>query len=170
MSYSCPSTLSGPPIAALVPPGQCQFGDSLTSVPLLERTKVSPTTSVLRFGLPDTAQPLKLSTCACILANAEIEGEAVTRPYTPISTNAQVGSFDLLVKDYGAEHGTMSHFLCETMSVGDSVNFKHIPFNVKQQAPFEYDHVGMLVGGTGTCLSKKILYGFSLLVYQESLP
>lgn len=149
-SYTFPSSLQASPAKALVPPGQCQFGESFTAVPLLERTKVSPTSSVLRFGLPVTDQPLNLSTCACILANANIDGNDVTRPYTPISTNQQTGSFDLLVKDYGPEHGTMSHYLCSRIAVGDQVSFKHIAFNVKTQAPFQYDQICMLVGGTGT--------------------
>lgn len=147
--YSTPSSLLAPPVKALVSPGQCQFGDSLVSVPLLERTKVSPTSSVLRFGLPDKEKPLNLSTCACILANANIDGQDVTRPYTPISTNQQIGSFDLLVKDYGPEFGTMSPYLCSRINVGDQVAFKHISFNVKTQAPFDYDRICMLVGGTG---------------------
>jgi cytochrome-b5 reductase len=138
-----------PPVKALVSPGECQFGDSSISVPLLERTQVSPTTCVLRFGLPDKNKPLNLSTCACILANANIDGQDVTRPYTPFSTNQQIGSFDLLVKDYGPEFGTMSYYLCSRINVGDEVAFKHIPFNVKTQAPFDYDRICMLVGGTG---------------------
>jgi cytochrome-b5 reductase len=154
-----PSSLTSPPTLALVPPGQlCQFGVDAVAVPLLERTAVSPTTYVLRFGpLPDPSQPLNLSTCACILATATIDGESITRPYTPISTNAQIGHFDLLVKDYGP-NSHMSHYLCQTLQPGkDSisdcvVNFKHIPPNVKIQAPFDYDHIVMLVGGTGTFL------------------
>lgn len=142
--------MTGPPVASYVPPGKCQFVETLVAAPLLQRTKVSPTTSVLRFGLPDSSKSLQLSTCACILANADIKGENITRPYTPISTNAQIGSFDLLVKDYGPEKGTMSHHLCTQMAVGDFIKFKHIPFNVKTQAPFEFERIGMLVGGTGT--------------------
>ena len=147
-SFSLPSSMTGSPVASLCEPGMCQFPDNFLSVPLLEKTQVSPTSSVLRFGLPDKEKPLNLSTCACILANANIEGEDVTRPYTPISTNAQVGSFDLLIKDYG-EHGKMSRFMCQTLQPGDLVNFKHIPFNVKTQAPFPDDNILMLVGGTG---------------------
>jgi cytochrome-b5 reductase len=70
------------------------------------------------------------------------------RPYTPISTNADTGFFDLLVKDYG-ENGRMSTYLTEDLKVGESVEFKHIPFNVKIQAPFPQRKIGMLVGGTG---------------------
>jgi cytochrome-b5 reductase len=151
-SYNPPS-LSGKPHKSLVPPGQCQFTEDWTSVPLLERIVVSKTSSVLRFGLPDTSLPMNLSTCACILAKASIhnkeEGkdEDVIRPYTPISTNELVGSFDLLIKDYGGNG--MSNHMCKTMAVGDQIDFKHIPFNVKLQAPFSQKKIIMMVGGTG---------------------
>jgi len=145
--FKMPSTMTGPPVCALVPPGMCQFGEDLVKVPLIERTRVSPTSSVLRFGLPDREKPLNLSTCACILANAEIKGEDITRPYTPISTNDMAGCFDLLIKDYGPE-AHMSHHM-HTIQPGDEIAFKHIKFNVKTQAPFPYDHILMLVGGTG---------------------
>ena len=70
---------------ALVPPGVCQFTDEFQAVPLLDRFPVSETSSVLRFGLPNEKEPLNLSTCACILAKADLpdrEGnlEAVIRP------------------------------------------------------------------------------------------
>lgn len=139
--------MQGPPVKSLVPPGQCQFAEDAVAVPLLERTKVSPTSAVLRFGLPDTAKPLNLSTCACLLAVADIDGESVTRPYTPVSTNVNVGYFDLLVKNYGAT-AKMSRHMHE-MAIGETVAFKHIIFNVKKQAPFPYKKIGMLVGGTG---------------------
>lgn len=144
---------------SLAPPGVCQFredNDDFVSVPLLHRWRVSETSYVLRFGLPDPSKPLNLSTCACILAKADIGGnkndEPVVRPYTPISTNQQIGSFDLLVKNYG-DAGLMSRYLCEGLqegSVDGQVGFKHIGFNVKIQAPFtSLRRIGMLVGGTG---------------------
>lgn len=149
------SSLAGEPTLSLVPPGQCQFTDEFTSVPLLERIPVSATSSILRFGLPDTSKPLNLSTCACLLAKASIaiaedgtDDDVVVRPYTPISTNALNGCFELLVKNYGAT-AKMSRHLCDTIQVGDTVDFKHIPANVKIQAPFRPKHIVMLVGGTG---------------------
>jgi cytochrome-b5 reductase len=143
-----PSTLMGPPIAALCPPGMCQFGSQPVAVPLIERTPVSPTSSVLRFGLPQQEAPLNLSTCACILASAQIKGDAITRPYTPISTNQQVGSFDLLIKDYGPD-SFMSHHMM-TLEPGDTIQFQHMDKNVKIQAPFyQYDRILLLAGGTG---------------------
>jgi len=145
-SYNPPS-LSGKPELSLVAPGKCQFTEEWTSVPLLERIPVSKTSSVLRFGLPDKTKPMNLSTCACILAKASIASEDVVRPYTPISTNELVGCFDLLVKDYGGNG--MSNHMCKILKVGDTVDFKHIEFNVKKQAPFPQKKIIMLVGGTG---------------------
>jgi cytochrome-b5 reductase len=141
------SSLQGPPISLLVPPGLCQFSDAFQSVPLVERTPVSATSSVLRFALPDPSQPLKLSTCACLLAKATIHNEDVIRPYTPISTNALVGHMDLLVKDYG-EQGVMSRKLHE-MELGETIAFQHIPPNVKIQAPFAPNNIVLVAGGTG---------------------
>jgi cytochrome-b5 reductase len=134
-------------VKALVPPGKCQFTDELIEVALIERTQVSPTSAVLRFGLPDPTKPLNLSTCACILATATMNGEQITRPYTPISTNAEAGHFDVLVKHYGPT-AHMSKYMHE-MKPGDKLAFKHIGPNVKLQAPFPFKKIGMLVGGTG---------------------
>lgn len=161
-----PSSLTGPPIKALVPPGKCQFTPEFMAVALLERTAVSSTSSVLRFATPDKSQPLNLSTCACILAKADLpskptngtctddkeektgETEIVVRPYTPISTNAQIGSFDLLVKHY--PEGLMSQHMLN-MPIGSTLEFKHIEFNVKMQYEKFQDkaEIGMIVGGTG---------------------
>ena len=129
----------------LVPPGRCAFGESFVAVPLLSREKVNHDCQLLTFGLPTGVNSLGLSTCACILARA---GDSDTvRPYTPVSTNAQEGSFDLLVKCY--EDGNLSKTLGE-IPVGDtSISFKHIDFNVKCQYPFGKKRVGMIAGGTG---------------------
>ena len=43
----------------------------------------------------------------------------------------------------------MSNHVCERINIGDMVDFKHIEFNVKIQAPFSQKHIVMLVGGTG---------------------
>jgi cytochrome-b5 reductase len=148
--YVPDSLQSRKPVCSLVPPGKCQLNDQFQSLELIERVKVSPTSSVLRFALPDRTKPLNLSTCACILAHTTMtDGEDVVRPYTPISTNALTGCFDLLVKDYG-EDAKMSRELCCRMKVGDTIDFKHIEFNVKIQAPFlRPKTICMLVGGTG---------------------
>jgi hypothetical protein len=138
-----------PPTAALVPPGNCQFGSEWAGCALLAKRVESQNTRVFTFALPDRSKPLGLSTCACVLArgsSAAAGPEPFVRPYTPISTNAQVGSFDLLVKIY--PDGKMSQYL-DHLALGDTIEFKHIEPNVKIQYPFNHKHVGVLVGGTG---------------------
>lgn len=145
-----------PPICNLIPPGHCQFTPTWSDVPLLDRIPCGTggTSFILRFGLPDTTKPMGLTTCACILAAAELEsndnGEKVDviRPYTPISTNDQVGCFDLLIKDYG-ENGWLSSYMCQDLPIGGTIKFKHIDFNVKIPAPFTHKKIGMIAGGTG---------------------
>ena len=116
-----PMTLTErPPIRNLSPPGVCQFTPTWSEVPLLDRIPCGTggTSFILRFGLPDTTKPMGLTTCACLLAAAELENKGngetmdVIRPYTPISTNNEVGCFDLLVKDYG-ENGWLSSYMCQ---------------------------------------------------------
>lgn len=77
-------------ICNLVPPGQCQFKPTFTSVPLLDRISAGDggTSYILRFGLPDGDKSMGLTTCACVLACAELEDMEkkevveVIRPYT----------------------------------------------------------------------------------------
>lgn len=137
----------GPAIAATVPPGSCVFGEEWSSAPLVSKVAINHDTKVFTFGLED-AKPLGLSTCACILAKggADGKGEPFIRPYTPVSTNAMHGAFELMVKIY--PEGNMSRHL-DSLAVGSTVDFKHIPFNVKTQYPFNKRKLAMLVGGTG---------------------
>lgn len=164
--YQPPNSLSTDPICHLVEPGNCQLTKEWTSCRLIERIQVSPTSYLLRFQLPDKGQPLNLSTCACILARTTdpkfvpdvkednddtttTDTTNVIRPYTPISTNALVGCFDLLVKDYGT-NAKMSHTLTHRLEIGGGLEFSHSSdANVKIQAPFPQSHILLIAGGTG---------------------
>jgi len=119
------------PILNIVPPNICQFKPTYQSVPLVNRIPCGSggTSFILRFGLPNVNRPIDLTTCACLLASADLEDDTkdgelseVVRPYTPISTNDRIGCFDLLIKDYGAEHGWMSNYLCNELQVGEMVS------------------------------------------------
>jgi len=145
-----PSTLTDPPINAVVPAGQCQFTKKPIPATLLSKIQISPDSYVLRFGLPDSSKPLGLSTCACILAAITPDGdeEAVVRPYTPISTNRDIGTFDLLIKAY--PDGKASSAITSLEVGSNKVSFLHIPPNVKIQYPFDQPKfIGMIAGGTG---------------------
>ena len=124
------------------------FGEEWVSAPLLAREVLTHDTVALTFALPGTSS-LGLSTCACLLATGGVgsDGEPVVRPYTPTSTNAQLGSFELVVKIY--PDGVLSQALSALPVGSTDIKFKHIAPNVKVQYPFAAQHVAMLVGGTG---------------------
>jgi cytochrome-b5 reductase len=136
------------PQAALQPPGQCVFGEDFRPAKLVSKMAVGKNTQVFTFELPDTTKSLGLSTCACILARGgkDDQGNPVVRPYTPISTNNLIGKFELMVKIY--PDGKLSQHMCN-MPIGDTIDFKHINFNVKIQYPFNKKKIGMICGGTG---------------------
>ena len=91
----------------------------------------------------------------------------LTLPFRPMN---KWDPLVLLVKNYG-EQGNMSKHLCQDMSVGDSLDFKHIEFNVKIQAPFPHKKIGMIVGGTGLTPMVQALHAIlgSSNVQQESV-
>eukprot|EP00933_Yihiella_yeosuensis_P061292 TRINITY_DN6409_c0_g1_i1.p1 TRINITY_DN6409_c0_g1~~TRINITY_DN6409_c0_g1_i1.p1 ORF type:complete len:307 (-),score=69.23 TRINITY_DN6409_c0_g1_i1:115-948(-) len=142
------SKIVGSPVAALCPPGQCAFGEDWKAAKLTERVQITHDVILVTFTLPDDSKPLGLSTCACILAKMTEEGspDPIVRPYTPCSTNALTGKFQLMVKVY--EGGKLSGHL-NTIAIGTDVEFKHIEKNVKMQYPFNKKKIIMLVGGTG---------------------
>lgn len=107
---------------------------------------------MLRFGLPDESKALGLSTCACVLAGVKVNGEdeMTVRPYTPISTNAMIGTFDLLIKSYAEGKASSAMTSLSPSPEETSVSFKHISFNVKIQHPYgNPKFIGMIAGGTG---------------------
>lgn len=142
------SALDGRPTAAIVPPGQCVFGEDFAPATLVAKRRVGTSSHLFTFALADPAKPLGLSTCACVLARggADADGKAVVRPYTPVSTNALLGRMELLVKVYPG--GQLSGHL-DALPLGGAMDFKHVAPNVKIQYPFNKKRVGMICGGTG---------------------
>ena len=140
--------LPGPPTAA-VASSPCALGEEPVKCKLVQKTYASLDARLLTFSLPEPDKPLNLPTCACILALAKVSdsSDMLIRPYTPVSTNAALGTFDLLVKVY--ENGKMSQHLDSLIPGEGEIEFKHIPFNVKIQYPFGKAKIGMLCGGTG---------------------
>lgn len=78
-------------------------------------------------------------------------GQPIARPYTPVSTNAMHGKFELMIKVY--PDGNLTSYL-DKLKVGDFVEFSHTSANVKIQYPFSKPEIGMLIGGT--CITPMI--------------
>ena len=91
----------GKPTSIPAAPGACALNEDWTALPLQSKSNINHDTVLFSFSLPEADRPLNLSTCACILTGTtDSDGELVVRPYTPISTNAQLGTVDLAVKVY----------------------------------------------------------------------
>mmetsp|Transcript_11234 Transcript_11234/g.24174 ORF Transcript_11234/g.24174 Transcript_11234/m.24174 type:complete len:898 (+) Transcript_11234:158-2851(+) len=131
---------------------------------LLEREQLTRDTLRLKFALPSKDHILGLPAGYHMMVSGKVGEKNVMRPYTPTSTNDNVGYFELVVKVYFAnEHpafpkgGVFSQHL-GSLKVGDSVQVKgplghfeyvrsgHVQVLGKAR---EIKKLGMICGGTG---------------------
>jgi cytochrome-b5 reductase len=117
------------------------------AVPVLSVRQETHNSKVLRFGLPEGVS-LSLPVSSAIVLNAPMaDGKSIARPYNPISSNDQLGSFDLLVKVY--PEGKVSQYV-NSLKPGDRVSFKQVKPNLKPfRYPFGKASITMVAGGTG---------------------
>jgi cytochrome-b5 reductase len=98
-----------------------------------------------RFALPEPTNVLGLPIGQHISVQAEINGKHIQRSYTPITSDDDLGHFDLMVKSY--EKGNISRYL-SLLSVGDHVKIKGPKGQFNYRAGLS-THLGMIAGGTG---------------------
>ncbi|KNC48316.1 NADH-cytochrome b5 reductase 1 [Thecamonas trahens ATCC 50062] len=120
-------------------------GKSYSFFRLLERIPLTHNTAVYRFALPHPDDVLGLPIGQHLFLSAEIDGKRVTRQYTPVSGDADLGYFDLVIKVYPG--GKMSTHV-DRMAPGDEIAVKG------PKGRFKYvrgmaDALGMIAGGTG---------------------
>ena len=113
--------------------------------PLIQKDVVSPNVYRFVFGLPHKDDVLGLPTGQHIALRATINGETVSRSYTPVSNNTDLGRIELLVKVYA--QGKMTKHL-ESMKVGDMIEIRG-PKGAMQYSSSYAKHIGMIAGGTG---------------------
>lgn len=77
-----------------------QGPETFVSLVLSKRIKISPDTFIFRFALPSVSHRLGLPIGQNIQVRATINGVEVIRAYTPVSSNDDFGSMDLLIKVY----------------------------------------------------------------------
>ncbi|EGG13857.1 NADH-cytochrome b5 reductase [Cavenderia fasciculata] len=112
---------------------------------LQKKIIVNHNTRIFRFELPNATDRLGLPIGQHISLRATVNGKEVYRPYTPISSDDDLGYFDLLIKVY--EKGQMTTFV-DNLFVGDSIDVKG-PKGLFNYKPNMFKHIGMLAGGTG---------------------
>lgn len=112
---------------------------------LVKKTRVSPNVYRFVFALPRQDDVLGLPTGQHIALRATIQGKSVSRSYTPVSNNTDLGRIELLVKVY--DGGLMTKHL-ESMELGDTIEIRG-PKGAMQYSKSYAKHVGMIAGGTG---------------------
>eukprot|EP01059_Diplonema_ambulator_P001806 TRINITY_DN11526_c0_g1_i1.p2 TRINITY_DN11526_c0_g1~~TRINITY_DN11526_c0_g1_i1.p2 ORF type:complete len:306 (+),score=107.49 TRINITY_DN11526_c0_g1_i1:38-919(+) len=153
-AFGASSVLADEPQRAPTEPVKALSPKEFTAFPLLTKKIISHDTQQLTFGLPSSNHVTGMNVASLIVTRfIDADGKEVTRPYTPISKTCQKGSFDLLVKKY--EGGKMSTHLHE-MQMGDTLDVKGPYGKIKIEAN-QFDHLGMIAGGTGLTPMYQIL-------------
>lgn len=127
---------------------------------LQKKTEINHNVIMFRFALQSPLHKLGLPTGQHMyLRFYDKENKPISRPYTPISSDDNLGYFDLLIKIY--PHGKMGQHL-KAMNIGDSIEVRgpagHMYY--KGNGLFEISrksgkqvkhvkHVGMIAGGSG---------------------
>lgn len=99
-------------------------------LPLVEKEVISHDTRRFRFALPSKQHILGLPVGQHIHLIATVDNELVIRPYTPITSDDDVGFVDLIVKVYFKDihprfpaGGKMSQYL-DSMEPGETIAFR----------------------------------------------
>lgn len=136
----------------------CYFPTTFHDVRVKDVRQETHNSKIISFELPE-GMSLNLPVSSAILMNAPgygKDGKDVFKPYNPVSSNSDLGSFDLLVKSY--EKGVVSKY-ADTLKLGDRVAFKQIKPNIKKWIyPFNKKSITMLAGGTGVAPMIQALY------------
>ncbi|KAK9418717.1 hypothetical protein SUNI508_07737 [Seiridium unicorne] len=112
---------------------------------LVRKSMVAPSVYRFVFALPYPDSVLGLPTGQHIALQAVIGGKTVSRSYTPISNNSDLGRIELLVKVY--PQGLMTQHLAN-MQVGQTIDIRG-PKGSMQYGPTYAKRVGMIAGGSG---------------------
>ncbi|ETN75526.1 oxidoreductase, FAD-binding protein [Necator americanus] len=140
------------------------------ALPLAEKIEVSHDTRKFRFRLPSENHVLGLPVGQHVHLSAKIDEKLVVRPYTPVSSDDDLGYVDLMIKVYFRnvnpkfpDGGKMSQHL-EQMKIGETIDFRgpsglivykgNGKFAVrrdKKSSPTmrTFNKISMMAGGTG---------------------
>jgi len=127
---------------------------------LQQKTNVNHNTILFRFKLPQANQRLGLPVGKhVVLRFMDEKGESVSRQYTPVSSDDNIGYFDLIIKVYPA--GKMSQHLSR-LDVGGTIDVKGPlgeleylgsgNFSIRRKgvwSPKKVKTIGMIAGGSG---------------------
>ncbi|XP_023323191.1 NADH-cytochrome b5 reductase 3 [Eurytemora carolleeae] len=137
---------------------------------LIDKKILSHDTRIFSFQLPSPEHCLGLPIGQHIYLSAKVNGSLVVRPYTPVTSDEDLGHMDLVIKVYPAnvhpkfpEGGKLTQHL-ESMNIGDTIDVRGPSglleyigkgeFAIKPEKKSEpkkvcAKQVSMIAGGTG---------------------
>lgn len=117
------------------------------ALPLIEKETISPNVFKFVFQLPNPDDVVGIPIGQHVAIKATIDGQAITRSYTPISNNLDKGRMELLIKSY-PDGKLTSQYLAQLTPGKDQVLFRG-PKGAMKYSPCMCKRIGMIAGGTG---------------------
>jgi nitrate reductase (NAD(P)H) len=140
-------------------------------MPLVEKIFVNHDTRIFRFALPRPDMKLGLPTGQHIFLRANVQGNVVMRPYSPMTDDNTLGHVDFIIKVYFKnqhprfpEGGKMSQHL-DSMKIGDTIEAKGPlgEFVYETRGKFSWKsklrqckQLSLIAGGTGISLPYQV--------------
>jgi cytochrome-b5 reductase len=115
-------------------------------LPLSVKEKLSPNVYRFVFTLPRPKDIIGLPIGQHVAIKATIDGQSVSRSYTPTSNNMDSGLLELVIKCYS--DGLLTGRYLENLEVGDKVLFRG-PKGAMKYKNGLCRRIGMIAGGTG---------------------
>ncbi|TVY32775.1 NADH-cytochrome b5 reductase [Lachnellula subtilissima] len=113
--------------------------------PLIRKDVLSPNVYRFVFKLPKPRDVLGLPTGQHVAIRTEINGKMVSRSYTPVSNDSDLGRIELVVKVYPG--GLITNYLAN-LELNDLVEFRGPKGAMKYHSGL-CKSLGMIAGGTG---------------------
>ncbi|KAK2812236.1 hypothetical protein FQN50_001594 [Emmonsiellopsis sp. PD_5] len=115
-------------------------------LPLIRKDQLSPNVYRFVFQLPKSHDVVGLPIGQHVAIKATVNGEVVSRSYTPTSNNLDLGRVELVIKCY--PDGLLTGQYLANLKVGDIVQFRG-PKGAMKYHNGLCKKIGMLAGGTG---------------------
>lgn len=115
-------------------------------LPLVAKEQLSPSVYRFVFALPRPRDIIGLPIGQHVAIKATIDGQSVSRSYTPTSNNFDLGVLELVIKCY--PDGLLTGQYLSNLKVGDKVLFRG-PKGAMRYRNRTCRRIGMIAGGTG---------------------
>jgi cytochrome-b5 reductase len=116
------------------------------ALPLVEKELLAPNVFRFVFQLPDPEDVVGIPIGQHVAIKANVDGQPISRSYTPISNNLDRGRMELLIKCY--PDGKLTSKYLANLETGDEVFFRG-PKGAMKYSPGMCKKIGMIAGGTG---------------------